>query len=176
MKKFANLALSTVFLFGAGTTMLAQSITSLTADWERAKTYTLEYLEAMPPDKYDFKATPEVRSFAQQMLHITDGNYGFTAAAAGIESPVGMGESEKSTDTSKENVINQVTAGYDFVIASIKGLQEAQLSEPVTLFGQFETTRGQAFAKAFEHQTHHRGQSTIYLRLAGVTPPAEKLF
>ena len=30
--------------------------------------------------------------------------------------------------------------------------------------------------KCFEHQTHHRGQTTVYIRLAGGTPPAEKLF
>jgi len=28
----------------------------------------------------------------------------------------------------------------------------------------------------FMHQTHHRGQCTVYLRLVGVHPPAEKLF
>jgi hypothetical protein len=31
-------------------------------------------------------------------------------------------------------------------------------------------------AKAFEHQTHHRGQATVYLRLKGVAPPNEMLF
>jgi uncharacterized damage-inducible protein DinB len=31
-------------------------------------------------------------------------------------------------------------------------------------------------SKGFEHQTHHRGQTTIYLRLKGVKPPQEKLF
>ena len=39
-----------------------------------------------------------------------------------------------------------------------------------------EMTKGQALAKLFEHQTHHRGQTTIYIRLAGVKPPNEKLF
>jgi len=33
-----------------------------------------------------------------------------------------------------------------------------------------------AIDKAFEHQTHHRGQATVYIRLAGGTPPQEKLF
>tara|TARA_R110002167_G_scaffold242949_3_gene448522 strand:- start:2014 stop:2544 length:531 start_codon:yes stop_codon:yes gene_type:complete len=155
----------------------AQSqIDNLVKDWERAKAYSLEYLETMPADKFDFKATPKVRSFAQQMLHLTDANYGFTAAATGIESPIGMGESEKSTDTSKENVTKLVIAGYDFVISGLKALNDEQLSEPVTLFGRFEMTKGQALSKLFEHQTHHRGQTTIYLRLAGVTPPNEKLF
>ena len=69
-----------------------------------------------------------------------------------------------------------MTAGYDFVIAGIKGLSDEALAEPVTLFGRFEMTKGQALAKLFEHQTHHRGQTTIYIRLAGVKPPNEKLF
>jgi uncharacterized damage-inducible protein DinB len=30
--------------------------------------------------------------------------------------------------------------------------------------------------KAFEHQTHHRGQCTIYLRQLGIKPPAERLW
>ena len=42
--------------------------------------------------------------------------------------------------------------------------------------GRFDATRGSALDKAFEHQTHHRGQTTIYLRLKNVKPPAEKLF
>ncbi len=30
--------------------------------------------------------------------------------------------------------------------------------------------------KAFEHQTHHRGQCMIYLRFLGIEPPHEILF
>ncbi|WP_431163063.1 DinB family protein [Flagellimonas beolgyonensis] len=156
--------------------MNAQNPTDLIADWERAKAYTMEYMEAMPADKFDFKATPEVRSFAEQMLHITDANYGFTAAIAGIQSPVGFGESEKTEDTSKANVIKLVNAGYDFVIAGLQQISAEELSDPITLFGQFEMTKAKALDKMFEHQTHHRGQATIYLRLAGVKPPNEKLF
>ncbi|GLU45264.1 DinB family protein [Allomuricauda sp. NBRC 101325] len=154
----------------------SQNVNDMVKEWERAKAYTLEYLDVMPAENFDLKPTPEIRSFAQQMLHITDANYGFTAAIAGVESPVGMGESEKSTDTSKESVTKMVTAGYDFVIDAIKGLSDSELSENITLFGQFEMTKAQALAKMFEHQTHHRGQSTIYIRLAGVKPPNEKLF
>jgi uncharacterized damage-inducible protein DinB len=40
----------------------------------------------------------------------------------------------------------------------------------------FTATRLSWLMKAFEHQTHHRGQTTIYLRLAGVRPPGERLF
>jgi uncharacterized damage-inducible protein DinB len=145
-------------------------------EWERAKAYTKEYLDAMPESGYALKPTPEMRSFAEQMLHLTDANYGFTSAATGEKSPVGQGESEKATDKSKANVTKLVLAGYDFVIAAVKKMTPAQLDENVKLFGRFDMTKGEALAKAFEHQTHHRGQTTVYIRLAGAKPPQEKLF
>jgi uncharacterized damage-inducible protein DinB len=145
-------------------------------DWERAKAYTKEYLDAMPESGYSLKPTPEMRSFAEQMLHITDANYGFAAAATGAKSLVGQGESEKTTDKSKANVTKLVLAGYDFVISNARKMTPAQLEENIKLFERFEMSKGSALVKAFEHQTHHRGQTTVYIRLAGAKPPQEKLF
>ena len=176
MKKIKTLLL-VLFAIGAAQVANAQtSVEEMVKDWERAKVYTKEYLDAMPESGYALKPTPEMRSFAEQMLHMTDGNYGFISAATGETSPVGMGESEKSTDKSKENVTKLVMAGYDYVIGSIKKMSPAQLEEATTLFGRFEMTKGEALNKCFEHQTHHRGQSTVYIRLAGAQPPQEKLF
>src|SRR5882762_3839475 len=56
-------------------------------DWERAKAYTMEYLNAMPADKYSFKAVDSIRSFAQQMLHLASGNLGLVSTAAGGTPP-----------------------------------------------------------------------------------------
>jgi uncharacterized damage-inducible protein DinB len=148
----------------------------LLKDWERAKAYTKEYLDAMPASGYALKPTPEIRSFAEQMLHLADANYAFASTATGETSPLSQGPLEKTADKSKENTTKLVMAGYDYVIASLKKLNPAQFNEKVKLFGQFELSRIAAFEKCFEHQTHHRGQSTIYIRLAGATPPQEKLF
>ena len=169
---------TTLFLlFGSIQSIQAQSsINDIVKEWERAKAYTKEYLEAMPDSGYSLKPTPVMRSFAEQMLHLTDANYGFAAGATGVTSPVAFGEMEKTADKSKQNVIKLVMAGYDFVISNIGKLTPAQLNEKVKMFGQFDMTRGMAFAKCFEHQTHHRGQTTVYIRLAGATPPQEKLF
>lgn len=169
----------TFFFILLGTSMLSNaqnSVDEIVKEWERAKTYTKEYLDAMPESGYALKPTPEMRSFAQQMLHLTDGNYGFAAAATGAASPIGQGESEKTTDISKANVTKLVLAGYDFVIENVKKMTPSQLNETTKLFGRFEMTKGTALAKCFEHQTHHRGQTTVYIRLAGAKPPQEKLF
>jgi uncharacterized damage-inducible protein DinB len=164
------------FLFGIFAVAGAQSIDDMVKDWERAKAYTKEYLDAMPEADYWLKPTAQMRSFADQMLHLTDGNYAFVSAATGEKSPVGPGESEKVTDKSKANVTKLVMDGYDFVISSIKKANPAQLGDKIKMFGRFEMTKQAALAKCFEHQTHHRGQTTVYIRLAGATPPQEKLF
>lgn len=152
------------------------SIDAMVKEWERAKAYTKEYLDAMPADKYGYKPTPEMRSFAEQMLHMTEANYGIGAVAAGIQSPYGFGALEKQTDKGKDAVVKTVMDGYDFVINALKGMKPEKMGESIKLFGRYDATRALAFDKIFEHQTHHRGQTTVYIRLAGGTPPQEKLF
>lgn len=164
--------LSTV-LFAQG--QAAKSTQSL-KDWERAKAYTKEYLDAMPESGYALKPTPEMRSFAEQMLHLADANFVFAAAATGVKSPIGPGEAEKTADKSKAAVTKIVMDSYDFIINNANAITAAQAGENVKLFGQFEMTKTSALEKCFEHQTHHRGQTTVYLRLAGTKPPQEKLF
>lgn len=164
------------FISTMGYAKAQETSSNSAADWERAKTYTKEYLDAMPESGYALKPKPEMRSFAEQMLHLTDANYAFASAATGEKSPFAMGAMEKSTDKSKATVTKEVMAGYDYVLQSMKKLTPAQLAESIKVFGQFQMTRGTVFAKDFEHQTHHRGQTTVYLRLAGVTPPQERLF
>lgn len=154
----------------------AQSIDDMIKDWERAKAYTAEYLQAMPASGYALKPTPEMRSFAEQMLHLNDANYGFVSAATGEKVPEGAGQTEKSGNKEKDSVMKTVLAGYDFVIGSIRKMDPSKLNESIKVFGRFDMTRGAALAKMFEHQTHHRGQTTVYIRLASATPPQEKLF
>ncbi|SKB57257.1 DinB family protein [Dyadobacter psychrophilus] len=165
----------TLMLFFAASAAFAQTmIAKQVADWERAKKYTQAYLDAMPDAGYAFKPTPEIRSFAAQMDHIADANFAFVSAASGKKSPF-EGSAEKMTDQSKAAVSKAVMESYDFVINTLKGMTEADLAKDVKVFGM-DMKAGVAFEKAFEHQTHHRGQTTPYIRMKGATPPNEMLF
>jgi len=150
-------------------------------EWRRAKIYTKSYLDAMPEDGYGFKPTPETRSFAQQMLHIADADYFLATAASDKPNPVGDMPSshnvlEKTVSPTKEAVTKAVMDSYDWVVGVLQNMTPDQLQE-VTKIGKHDNiTRSAIFGKAFEHQTHQRGQTTIYLRLKGITPPAELLF
>jgi uncharacterized damage-inducible protein DinB len=148
----------------------------LVADWTRGKEYTKEYLDAMPEDGVNFKATPDIRSFAEQMLHLAGGNFMFASTASGKANPYQGKNLEKMDEYKTKAALTKIVMeSYDFAIDSLNGLDEAKLNENVKLFGMEMPCRV-AYAKGFEHQTHHRGQTTIYLRLKGVKPPNEKLF
>ncbi len=145
-------------------------------DWERAKAYTREYLDAMPKDKYSFKAQDSIRSFAQQMLHLAQGNVGLSANGTGKER-IWQGAILQDRNSAQEadSVVYFVMTSYDYVIDGIKNMDVSKFLEQSGR-GNFVNTRMAWILKAFEHQTHHRGQATIYIRLVGIKPPNEKLF
>jgi uncharacterized damage-inducible protein DinB len=145
------------------------------AEWKRAKAYSKVYLDAMPADGYTFKATPEVRTFAQQFLHLADATYYFITSASGKPSPIGKVSVEKTVAQTKEATTKAVLDSYDFAITTIESMTDADMQQMASAEGM-KAAKGLILAKAFEHQTHHRGQTTVYLRLKGVTPPGEMLF
>ena len=148
----------------------------MVADWERAKAYTKEYIEAASEKTISYRPTPEMRSFAEQMLHLTQGNINIVSSATGKERIYGDVQLEKlDTYKNKEALLKVVMEGYDFVLAAIKEMPADKWDEKVTIF-RWEMSRAEGVGKAFEHQTHHRGQTTVYLRMSGETPPSEKLF
>jgi len=181
MKKVTQLFTVLALMFVSSSVFAQFTQSQMVAEWQRAKIYTKAYLDAMPEDGYGFKPTPEIRSFAQQMLHIADANYIFATVASDKPNPVGEtfasphNVNEKTVSPTKEAVTKAVMDSYDWVISTLQNMTPNQLQE-TTKFGKHEITRSGLFGKAFEHQTHQRGQTTIYLRLKGATPPAEVLF
>jgi len=178
----ACLLATTLVLVGVSYNSAANTVTAtynadslkaqLIKDWERAKAYTKEYIDAMPEDGMGFKPTPDIRSFSEQMLHLAAGSMGLSFNGTNREK-IYVGKNLEKTEEfkTKEALTKVVMDSYDYVIEGIKALDPAKLEESVK-----GSTRFTWINKAFEHQTHHRGQCTIYLRLKGVKPPAEKLF
>lgn len=145
-------------------------------DWERAKLYTREYLDAMPEDGINFKPIPDLRSFAEQMLHMSQGTIGLISSATGAN-PIYQGKVlEKADEFKNKTALTKVVMEcYDYAIQSIRNMDASKMDSLIKR-GNYETDQFGWLNKAFEHQTHHRAQTTIYLRLKGIKPPNEKLF
>ena len=172
--------LVSIYIFSFGiycNAQLGENIKSqLLKEWQRAKQYTLEYLDAMPKEKYDFKPQDSIRTFSQQMLHLADDIDIMVSYGTGKKRKWAGQNIEKSISAQSADSVNYlVTAAYDFAIEAIGNLEALKLEEKIKV-KKFEETRFAWLLKAFEHQTHHRGQTTIYIRLLGIRPPPERLF
>jgi len=150
----------------------AQSVDSLIIElskkWENAKAYTLKMAEAMPAENYNFKPTPDVMSFKQQLLHIAENMKWLSSAH--LFSP--SSKAEKDTASwDKAAVVKYVTAAYEQGLAAHHLLRQNQLNEVVPFFAG-TMSRRKILVLMHDHQTHHVGQLILYLRLKGIKPPA----
>ena len=147
-------------------------------DWERAKAYTVDYLNTMPADKYYFRAVDSIRSFAQQMLHLASANVFLMSNATGNKPLpwIASDPEHRASAQGKDSVMYYVTTSYDYCKNQVKNFDTNKWGKKTKIFNAFEETRFALMNKTFEHQGHHRGQTTIYIRLQGIKPPDERLF
>jgi uncharacterized damage-inducible protein DinB len=154
-------------------------VATLAAEWERAKAGTQDYLEAVGADHLGFRPAQESRSFAEQFLHLASTQYVFAASATGRANPLdpssGDPEKDEKLKGDPEAFRKFVLDSYDFMIDGVRAIDSSALDEEVAFFRR-QMPRSLLLAKALEHHAHHRGQAAVYLRLAGITPPSQRLF
>ena len=87
--------------------------------WETSKKYTLEFLNKMPEEHYSFRPVPEINSFAQQALHIGEGNYLLASAVRGVTKP-----QEGPKQSSRASILSFVAASFDYGSATLSALTD----------------------------------------------------
>ncbi|MEO6221463.1 MAG: DinB family protein [Ginsengibacter sp.] len=177
MEAFFLPVVALVFSFQSNAQSLDHVKMQMIKDWERSKAYTVDYLNSMPAADYSFKAVDSIRSFAQQMLHLSQGCSFFMSGAIDQQPPsfVQSDMEHSPTAQSKDSVMYYENACYDYCINAVKNSDVKKWFEKKKVFS-FEETGFALMNKSFEHQTHHRGQTAIYIRLKGIRPPQERLF
>ena len=144
-------------------------------DWERHREVVAAYAAAMPEEHLDFRPTPDVRTFAEQIEHIIRDNVRILAMAFGRDEMPAFGERERYLG-SREALVAHVHQGYDWVIEILREATDEQLEAPVVLFNRIRVPAWRALEGAREHATWTLGQTVPYLRLNGVEPPPYPVF
>ncbi len=144
---------------------------------ENSQKYLILIAETMPEDKYDFKATPESLSFAENLMHI-----GFALDWHSKSLLGGRAAREWKTDThykvankSKKEMIGIVDTTFEEAIDLINKFEPSKLDDQLDYFGLNRSKR-QIFMLLADHITHHRGQMLVNMRLNGLTPPRYVLY
>jgi uncharacterized damage-inducible protein DinB len=126
--------------------------------------------EAIPAEKYTWRPSPDVRSFAEVFLHVSAANYSLYKLV-GTPPPSGLvlKDLEKST-TDKAKVIATLKDSFAHAKKAITAMPDADLEKSMDWFGGKNTERG-VLLFIVRHTAEHLGQSIAYARFIGITPP-----
>ncbi|MEO8962685.1 MAG: DinB family protein [Ginsengibacter sp.] len=137
---------------------------------ENAKDYTIAVANLMPDSLYNYRPVPAEMSFGEQLIHITQNLYWLTSTyIAEVPNPYHPTKDELSK-LDKDSIINLVKDAYDFAISSISKMEIKTLSKEFKFSGE-NLNKYQFLNLIEDHQTHHRAQIVVYLRLNGIKPP-----
>ena len=123
--------------------------------------------EQMPADKYSYKPTEQQMTFGTLVEHIANSNNFLCAKLANQAEP-----SDKISDKDpKDKLVAAVKNSFAYCETALKGLQDSQLGEQVTLFGGHPAPKAAALFALAGGWADHYGAAAIYLRLNGILPP-----
>jgi uncharacterized damage-inducible protein DinB len=135
--------------------------------WERIEKMVVDMAEQFPAEKYDYKPTPEVRSFKEQLLHVASSNYFFIRLSGGAKTKAGHAGRETKAD-----VVAVLKESFRDGAATIQDLGDSGLARMVKHpFEEHNVSLHRIWTMAAAHDGEHYGQLVIYYRLNGLVPP-----
>jgi uncharacterized damage-inducible protein DinB len=136
----------------------AQSVRAYFASVNRK---VLEMAKDFPADKYEYKLKPEMRTFAELIVHIASGNV-YAAKAAHGEN-VKWDELDPKDFKTKAEVVALMEKSTAEAEAALKSLPDESLLKT-----------GEPWMGAFEHSAEHYGLLVAYYRANGLIPPESR--
>ncbi|GHU57853.1 hypothetical protein FACS189444_0610 [Spirochaetia bacterium] len=133
--------------------------------------YTLEVASEMPDSLYNFRPVSTEMSFKQQLIHLGK-NIIWLCTKYLNEQPnlPSFSNNLVAEEMNKDQTINFVKKAYEYGITSFKHLDTASLMKKFDWSGT-QLNKIQFLNLIEDHQTHHRAELLVYLRLNNIKPP-----
>jgi uncharacterized damage-inducible protein DinB len=125
----------------------------------------------MPAEEYSFKATPQVRSFAELLGHVVNANF-FFCSQAKSEPPPSKENFEKVAD--KAALVKGINDALKYCDDVYNGTTDVNVNALITMAGpaKKQATRGSVLVFNTAHNNEHYGNLIVYMRLKGHVPPS----
>lgn len=126
--------------------------------------------EEMPADKYSYKPTAQQMSFGTLVGHIVESNNFLCSKISGTAAP-----SDKVAESDpKDKLVDAMKKSFDYCNTAMANVKDAQLSDPVELWGGRKANKAGAVIGLTNDWADHYGAAAMYLRLNGMLPPTAK--
>ena len=142
----------------------------LVGDWNSLKDRMVSQAEAMPAELYDYKPTEELRSFGEQLTHITGAqNNTMGTLNADMEAPA---RPEETSD--KAVVIQAMIDSFDYGAAVLAGETSDSIQDVIECSYLGTSTKARCVYSTMIHTWSEYGVMTVYHRLNDLVPPASQ--
>jgi uncharacterized damage-inducible protein DinB len=140
----------------------------LKAQWESTRGLVTGIVDQVPEEKYDFKPTPEVRSFREQFAHLISENYRYMAQAAGEQPPVDVAAIDQLKG--RDEIVKALNESYEYGAKVWAGMDEKKAMEMVPGRGGQQQMRWTPILGVIVDNMDHYGNLVVYVRLNGMVP------
>jgi uncharacterized damage-inducible protein DinB len=147
-------------------------VNTLRTQWQGVRDRVINICEIVPEDKLDYKATPDVRSFREIMIHIAGEGYTILRPLGSVPGVTPPTNAELNALKSKAELMKALRDSYDWQGKLIDSLTEASATEMVAGRGGAMTPRWNAIVSLLVDNQDHYGNLVTYVRLNGMVPPA----
>ena len=134
---------------------------SIIGNFDSVNRRLLEMAKDFPADKYEFRATPEVRSFREVIVHVFSGNA--YAAKAGRGQQANWDEIDAKNYKTKDETVAAFQKTIDESTSALKATPAEKLNQSVN-----------PWLAVIEHSAEHYGQLVTYYRLNHLVPPESR--
>jgi uncharacterized damage-inducible protein DinB len=165
---------------GSGPVSPAKALDELLSLYEHE---AMDVVEAMPADKYSFAPSPAifamgqgakfdtVRTFVQEVTHMTQANYYFYGSLSGLKPSVDV--KAIGSITTKDEAVTALASSFRFAHKAIATITLENAFLPIKPVDGMDTRMSIA-AFGVAHGYDHYGQLVEYLRMNGIVPPGSK--
>jgi len=123
--------------------------------------------EAMPADKYTFKASEQQATFGDLIAHSASANNTLCSAAAGEKAP----ETAIKGNGAKPALVDQLKASFAYCDRAFEKVDASKLADEVQIYGRTMTKAWVLFHMALDWGDHY-SQAATMLRQNGIVPPS----
>ena len=144
---------------------------SVKGQFGMVKGVLLKTAEKVPEPIWEFRPTPEVRTFGQIVGHIADANLMICGAAAGDKPAPLNAEKTITTKAALSKALADSIAYCDKVIA---GMDDKKGMETIKFFAGGMQARAMVLAFNTAHDYEHYGNLVTYMRINKIVPPSSE--
>ena len=145
------------------------------ADLQRSyaslKANILKSADKMPAENYSYRPTPEVRTFARVVNHVTEAQLHSCGALNGA-APAALPKVPAET-ADKAEVVAALQASFAECDKAYAGLTEANMLQTLTVGPTTRARIGLAWGNV-SHDNEQYATLALYLRLKGLAPPSSE--